>query len=171
MPGVRRWGHGRVDHLFLNNIAFPVRRGSLCRGREELGDYCWEIEVYCDESPQLDYRNWTDDREEGPDDWLAGAGLLLCAQRLPLRVSSPDELIGRTYLFPPTLDDDAADWPTDLGWPFFFLYVWEGYATSQMRVVFLGKRDHQYRVEITGGYGGNYELRVAAWLDWQGRCA
>jgi len=43
-----------MDFLFLNDIAFPVRRGVLSRGRKELGDYCWELEIYCDESPQLD---------------------------------------------------------------------------------------------------------------------
>lgn len=160
-----------MDYLFLNTIAFPVRRGVLFRGREELGDYCWELEVYCDESPQLNFRNWLDDREEGPDNLLAGAEPLLSAQRLPLRVRTPDELIGREYLFPPTPEPDPPDWDTALGWPFFFLYVWEGCPTSQMRVAFTGKRDRQYRVEITGEYfnsGVSYALLVQAWLDWQG---
>jgi hypothetical protein len=160
-----------VDQLCLNTIGFPVQRGTLYRGREELGDYCWEVEIYCEESPQLDYRNWPDDREEGPDDWLAGTGLLLSAQRLPLRVQSPDELIGRDYLFPPTPEGSPPDYPADLGWPFFFLYVWEGFPTEQLRVVFTGKRNRQYRVEIAGGYvnsGLIYELRVQAWLNWLG---
>ena len=158
-----------VDQLYLNTIGFPVQRGTLSRGRQDLGDYCWKIEIYCDESPQLDYRNWPDDREEGPDDWLAGTGLLLAAQRLPLRVRFPDELIGQEYLFPPTPDPDSPDWDTTLGWPFFFLYVWEGYPTEQLTVAFTDKRDRQYRVEIAGKYLTSevpYQLRVQAWLDW-----
>jgi len=161
-----------VDHLFLNTIAFPVERGVLYRGREELGDYCWEVEVYCGESPQLDYRNWPDDRVETADDLLAGASPLLSAQRLPLRVQSPDELVGREYLFPPTPEPDPSEWQAaDPCWPYFFLYIWEGCPTEQLRVAFTAKRGRQYRVEITGGYsnsGVSYSLRVQAWLDWQG---
>jgi len=161
----------RVDHLFLNTIAFPVERGLLYRGREELGDYRWEVEVYCGESPQLDYRNWPDDRVETPDDFLAGTAVMLGAQRLPLRVQSPDELVGREYLFPPTPEPDPSEWEAaDLCWPYFFLYVWEGCPTEQLRVAFTAKRGRQYRVEITGGYsnsGVSYTLRVQAWLDWQ----
>jgi hypothetical protein len=152
-----------VDHLFLNTIAFPVRRGVLFRGREALGDYCWELEVYCGESPQL--------AGDGVDDLLAGAEPLLSAQGLPLRVKSPDELIGREYLFPPTPLPDPPDWDTALGWPFFFLDTWgKGCATEQLHVAFTGKRDRQYRVEIEGGYfnsGVSYTLRVQAWLEWQ----
>src|SRR5262245_38447496 len=103
------------------------------RRPNELSDYRWEIEIYCDESPQLDYRDWPDDRQEGPDDWLTGTGLLLGAQRLPLRVQSPDELIGRDYWFPPP-DDDPAEWSNDPCWPYFFLYVWEGYPTGPICV-------------------------------------
>ena len=66
----------RMDHLFLNTIAFPVRRGVLFRGRKSLGDYCWELEVYCDESPEFA-------DQEAPDDLLAGAAPLLSAQSLP----------------------------------------------------------------------------------------
>jgi len=154
-----------MDHLFLNTIAFPVRRGVLFRGRKSLGDYCWELEVYCDESPEFA-------DQEAPDDLLAGAAPLLSAQSLPLRVESPDKLIGREYLFPPPMPKpDPPDWDTALGWPFFFLYVWEGYPTEQLRVAFTGKRDGQYRVEIQGGYvnsGVSYALRVQAWLEWQG---
>jgi hypothetical protein len=160
-----------VDYLFLNAIAFPVRRGVLYRGRKDLGDYCWEVEVYCGESPQLDYRNWPDDRAETVDDLLAGAEPLLSAQRLPLRAESPDELIGREYQFPPTPEPDSPDWDTALGWPFFSLYVWEWCPTEQVRVAFTGKRHGQYRVEIQGGYfnsGVSYALRVQAWLEWQG---
>ncbi|OWK38086.1 hypothetical protein [Fimbriiglobus ruber] len=158
----------QVDYLFLNTIAFPVRRGVLSRGREELGDYSWELEVYCGESPQLDYQNWPDDRPETIDDLLVGAEPLLSAQRLPLRVRSPDELIGREYLFPPTPEPDLLDGVT--AWPFFFLYVWEGCATSQMQVTFTGKQDGRYRVEISGEYfnsGVSYALRVQVWLEWQ----
>jgi hypothetical protein len=153
-----------MDHLFLNEIAFPVRRGVLFRGEKSLGDYCWELEIYCGESPQFA-------TQDKADDLLAGAEPLLSAQRLPLRVESPDELIGRKYLFPPTPLPDPPDWDTALGWPFFFLYVWEGCPTEQLRVAFMDKRDNQYRVEIEGGYknsGVSCALRVEAWLEWQG---
>jgi hypothetical protein len=62
------------------------------------------------------------------------------------------------------------DCPAELGWPYFFLYVWEGVPTSQLRVAFTAKRDRQYRVEIEGGYPDGemvYKLRAQAWLDWQ----
>ena len=160
-----------MDFLYLNAIAFPVRRGVLSRGRKELGDYCWELEIYCDESPQLDDHNSPDDRPETEDDLLAGVPPLLSAQALPLRIESPDELIGREYLFPPTPLPNPPDWDTALGWPFFFLYFWEGSATEQLQVAFTGKRNGQYRVEIEGGYknsGVSYALRVQAWLEWQG---
>ena len=152
-----------MDHLFLNTIAFPVRRGVLSRGRKELGEYCWELEIYCDESPQFAELEYT-------DELLAGTPLLLSAQALPLRVESPDELIGREYLFPPTPLPNPPDWDTRLGWPFFFLYVWEGCPTERLRVSFTEKRNGEYRVEIEGGYtnsGISYALRVQAWLEWQ----
>jgi hypothetical protein len=166
----RKWCDRAVDQLFLNNVGFPVRKGVLYRGGQELGDYCWEIEIYCDEAPQLDYRNWPDDREEGQDDWLAGTEVLLSAQMLPLRVQSPDELIGREYLFPPTPEGETSEGPAGRGWPYFFFYAWEGAPTDQLRVAFTGKRGHQYRVEIEGGYPNGtvaYKLQVRAWLDWQ----
>jgi hypothetical protein len=159
-----------VDQLYLNKIGFPVEKGTLYRGAEELGDYCWEIEIYCGESPQLDYRSWSDNRVWEPDDWLAGTGLLLSAQMLPLRVQLPEELIGREYLFPPTLDGDEPDRPTDRGWPYFFLSVWEAFPTAQLRLAFTAKLGRQYRVEIAGGYpegGVAYDLRVQAWLECQ----
>ena len=112
-----------MDSLFLNSFAFPVRRGVLFRGRKELGEYCWELEVYCGESPQLTSRDEHDGLPETADDLLAGAEPLLSAQRLPLRVESPDDLVGREYLFPPSPVPDPPDWDTALGWPFFFLYV------------------------------------------------
>ncbi len=156
-----------MDHLYLNTIGFPVQKGTLYRSPAALSDYRWEIEIYCDESPQLDYRNWPDDRLEGTDDWLAGTGLLLGAQRLPLRVQSPDELIGRDYWFPPP-QDNPAEWSSDPCWPYFFLYVWEGYPTEPLHLAFTAKQDRQYRVEISGAYLSgevSYELRAQAWLD------
>jgi hypothetical protein len=159
-----------VDCLFLNDISFPVRRGVLSRGRKQLGDYCWELEIYCDESPQLDQDNWPDDRPETVDDLLAGVPPLLSAQALPLRVESPDELIGQEYLFPPAPLPDPPDWDTRLGWPFFFLHFWAACATEQLRVSFTNKRDGEYRVEIEGEYrnsGVSYTLRVQAWLEWE----
>lgn len=159
-----------MDQLYLDTIGFPVRKGTFFRGREVVNEYCWEIEIYCDESPQLDYRNWPDDRPEAPDDWLAGTAPLLAAQRLPLRVQTPDELIGREYWFPPA-EDDPSEWSNDPCWPYFLLYLWEGYSAEPLHVAFTDKRDRKYRVEISGGYdicGRIYDLRVQAWLDWSG---
>jgi hypothetical protein len=158
-----------VDQLSLDTIGFPVRKGTLSRNPTAKSDYRWEVEIYCDESPQLDFRTWPDDRPEGPDDWLAGTELLLAAQRLPLRVQSPDELIGRSYRFPP-VEDDLAEWSDDPCWPYFFLYVWEGSPAEPLQVTFTGKRERQYRVEVSGSYASGertYELQVQAWLDWQ----
>ena len=157
-----------MDQLYLNSIGFPVQKGTLYCSPKAPNDYRWEIQIYCDESPQLNYENWPDDRPEGPDDWLAGTPLLLAAQRLPLRVQSSDELIGRHYRCPP-LEEDPAEWSDDPCWPYFFLYVWEGYPAEPLHVAFTGKRDRQYRVEITGTHKSGertYELRVQAWLDW-----
>jgi hypothetical protein len=157
-----------VDHLYLGTIGFPVRKGTLYRSPTAKSDYRWDVALYCDESPQLDYRNWPDDHQESPDDWLAGIEPLLAAQRLPLRVQSPDELVGRVYRFPP-MDDDPADWSDDPCWPYFFLYFWEGDATEQLQVTFTAMRDRQYRVKIIGSYTSGdrtYELRAEAWLDW-----
>src|SRR3712207_8415003 len=57
----------------------------------------WCIEIHCGESPQLDYRNWPDDKEEDELDWLASAEPCLYAQMLPVPADAPDELVGRTY--------------------------------------------------------------------------
>lgn len=163
-----------VDHLHLNTIAFPVLRGELYRARDASDDYRWGIEVHCGESPHLDYRSWPDDRDEGPLDWLAGSEPYLYAQMLPLRVTSPDELIGRAYSFPQSPDDEPADWPRGIGWPFFCLYLMEHDLAHPMRVAFTERRGGQYRVEIAGGYpsgGLVHDLRVEAWLDWQAQDA
>ena len=159
-----------MEQLYLNTIAFPVLRGELYGGRDTT-DYRWGIEINCGESPQLDYQNWPDDREEQPLDWLAGFEPYLYAQMLPLRVTSPEELIGRAYSFPQSPDDDPPDWPRGIGWPFFCLYLMEHYWAHPMRVAFTERRGRKYRVEIAGGYpdgGVVYDLRVAAWLDWVG---
>ena len=158
-----------MDHLYLNTIAFPVLRGELCRGRDASNEYSWGIEVHCCESTQLDYRSWPDDRDEGPLDWLAGSEPYLYAQMLPLRVASPDELVGRAYSFPQSPDDEPADWPSGIGWPFFCLYLMEHDLAHPMQVAFTERRGSQYRVEIAGGYPSSglvHDLRVAAWLDW-----
>lgn len=158
-----------MDHLYLNTIAFPVLRGELCGGRDTTTDYRWSIEIHCGESPQLDYRNWPDEREEQPLDWLAGLEPFLYAQMLPLRVASPEELVGRSYSFPQTPDDDPPNWPQGIGWPFFSLYLMEHAWAHPMRVTFIERRGQQYRVEIVGGYldsGVVYDLRVTAWLNW-----
>jgi len=85
-----------MDQLFLNAIGFPVRSGALSRNRDESGVCYWCIEINCEESPQLDYRNWPDERDERELDWLASAEPFLYAQMLPLPVDSPDELVGTT---------------------------------------------------------------------------
>jgi hypothetical protein len=159
-----------VDHLQLNTIAFPVLRGELLRGRDALDEYCWGIGVYCGESPQLDYRSWPDDRDEGPLDWLAGSEPYLYAQMLPLRVASLDELVGRAYSFPQSPDEEPTDWPSGIGWPFFCLYLTEHELVHPMRVAFTERRGGQFRVEIAGRYpsgGVVHDLRVEAWLEWQ----
>lgn len=159
-----------MDQLDLNSIAFPVRRGELCRVHDASTDYRWGVEIHCDESLQLDDRDWPDDREEGPLDWLAGCEPYLYAQMLPLRAASPDELVGRAYDFPQSPDDDPQDWPSGIGWPFFCLYLTEHSLAHPMRVAFTEKRGRQYRVEIAGRYpdgGVIYDLRVEAWLDWK----
>ncbi len=163
-----------MDHLYLNTIAFPVLRGELLGGRDTTTDFRWGIEINCGESPQLDYRSWPDEREEQLHDWLASAEPYLYAQMLPLRVSSPDELVGREYTFPQSPDDDPPDWPRGIGWPFFTLYLFEHYWAHPIRVAFTGKQGIQYRVEIAGSYpdgGMVYDMRVQAWLDWQGEAA
>jgi hypothetical protein len=158
-----------MDHLFLNTTAFPVRSGVLSRGRDATTDYRWGIEINCDESPQLDYRDWPDDRKEGPLDWLASAEPYLYAQMLPLPVASPDELVGNEFSFSQSPKDVPADWPQGIGWPFFMLYLFEHEWAYPMRMAFTAKRGSQYRVEINGGYPVGdlvHDLRVQAWLDW-----
>jgi hypothetical protein len=158
-----------MDHLSLNTIIFPVLRGELSGGSDKTTDYRWSIEINCGESPQLDFRNWSDDRQEQPLDWLAGLEPYLYAQMLPLRVASPTELVGRTYSFPQSPDDESPDWPHGIGWPFFCLYLMEHVWAHPIQVTFTKRKGRKYRVEIIGGYfncGVAYDLRVAAWLDW-----
>ena len=73
-----------MDELFLNSVGFPVRNGTLSRNRDESDVWSWSIEIHCAETPQLDYQNWPDDREELELDWLAGTEPSLYAQMLPL---------------------------------------------------------------------------------------
>jgi hypothetical protein len=54
---------GSLDHLFLDTIGFP--KGHALRSPTAQSDYRWEVEIHCDESPQLDYRKWADDRPHG----------------------------------------------------------------------------------------------------------
>src|SRR4051812_17491818 len=99
-----------MDQLFLNSIGFPVRTSTLSRNRSEPNVRSWCIEIQFGESEQLDYRTWPDDREEGELDWLASSEPYLYAQMLPLPVDSPEELVGRTYSFPQSPNDEPADW-------------------------------------------------------------
>ena len=57
-----------MDHIYLNTLGFTIQKGTLCRSPKAPNDYSWEIEIYCDNSPQLNYWDWPDDRLEGPDD-------------------------------------------------------------------------------------------------------
>jgi hypothetical protein len=158
-----------MDQLFLNSIGFPVRSGTLSRNRDEADVYSWSIEIHCGESPQLDYRNWPDDREEDDLDWLAGTEPSLYAQMLPLPVDSPDDLVGRTFSFTQSPDDEPADWDRGVGWLFFCLYLFEHDLVYPTTVTFTERREQRYRVHITGSYRANamcYDLRVEAWLDW-----
>lgn len=161
-----------MDQLFLNSVGFPVLSGTLSRNRGEdaPGVRSWCIEIYCGESPQLDYRNWPDDREEDELDWLAGAEPYLCAQKLPLPPDSPDELLGQSFSFPQSPDDEPADWDRGVGWIFFCLYLFEHDLVYPMTVTFTERRDQLYRVKIAGSYSQvgkePYDLCVEAWLKW-----
>jgi len=157
-----------MDELFLNSVGFPVRNGTLSRQRDESDVASWSIEIHCAETPQLDYQNWPDDREELELDWLAGTEPSLYAQMLPLPVDSPAELVGRTFSFPQSPDNEPADWDRGVGWLFFCLYTWEHDLVFPTTVTFTERREQQYRVKIAGYYpanGTHYELRVEAWLD------
>lgn len=158
-----------MDQLFLNSIGFPVRSGTLSHNRGGGGVRSWCIEVHCGESPQLDYRHWPADREEDELDWLAGTEPSLYAQMLPLPADSPDELVGRTFSFPQSPDDEPADWDRGVGWLFFCLYLFEHDLVYPTTVTFAERRDQRYRVQIVGSYRvgeRHYDLRVEAWLDW-----
>src|SRR5262249_52549534 len=123
----------------------------------------------CGESPQLDYRNWADDREEDELDWLAGAEPSLYAQMLPLQANSPDDLVGQAFSFTQSPDDEPAEWDRGVGWLFFCLYLFEHDLVYPTTVSFNERRDQRYRVHVTGSYRVDqmvYDLRVEAWLDW-----
>jgi hypothetical protein len=119
-----------MDQLSLNSVGFPVPSGTLSRNRGEPGVRSWCIEIHCGESPQLDDCNWPDEREEQELDWLASAVPSLYAQMLPLPADSPDELVGRTFSFAPSPNDEPADWDRGVGWLFFGVYLFEPSTTS-----------------------------------------
>jgi hypothetical protein len=152
-----------VDLLHLDTLVFPVLRGSLSRLRDQSSDYCWCIEIHCGASAEAG------EGEESALGYVLGAEPYLYAQLLPLRVRSPEEVVGRRYSFPQSPEDDPADWEPDQ-WPFFCLYLWEHDYVYPVVLTFTAKRDGQYRVEIEGKYpvdGACYDLRVQAWLDWE----
>jgi hypothetical protein len=158
-----------MDHLFLNSVDFTVRSGTISRNLDETGVRSWSIDIHCGESPQLDYRSCPDDKEEDELDWLAGAEPYLYAQMLPLPADSPDELVGRTYSFTQSPDDEPADWDRGVGWLFFCLYLLEHDLIYPTTVTFIERREQRYRVKIAGSYPvgkEHYDLRVEAWLDW-----
>jgi hypothetical protein len=155
-----------VDFLRINDLAFPVLRGTLSRLRNESSDYCWNIEIHCGRSDQWDNPNTEVDEEL---EWLVGTEPYLYAQGLPLRVASPEELVRRRYDFPQTPDSPLEEGEPDQ-WSFFVLYLHEHDQVYPMALSFTEKRDRQYRVEIVGKYDANetsYDLRVEAWLDWK----
>ena len=150
-----------MDLLNLDRLAFPVLRGSLSRLRDESSDYCWDVEIHCGKSIEAE------EERESDLDYVRGLEPYLYAQLLPLRVKSPEELIGQRYSFPQS-PDGPADWEPDQ-WPFFCLYLWVHDYVHPTTLAFTGRRGHQYRVEIEGKYpvdGKCFDLRVQAWLDW-----
>jgi hypothetical protein len=155
-----------MDLLHLDTLVFPVLRGTLSKLRNEPSDYCWDIEVHCGGSDQWDNPNCQVDPEL---EWIAGAEPYLYAQMLPLRVASPEELVGRRYEFPQTPGSPSEDGEPDQ-WAFFVLYLHEHDQVYPMTLTFTERRDRQYRVEIAGQYPAIetwYDLRVEAWLDWE----
>jgi len=113
-----------MDQLFLNTVGFPVRRGTLSRNRDDSGVRSWCIEIHCEASPQLDGRGGPDAKDEDEQGGLvAGVEPYLYAQMLPLPAESPEELVGRSYSFPQTPDDEPAPWDRGAGWLFFCLYM------------------------------------------------
>jgi hypothetical protein len=88
---------------------------------------------------------------------------------LPLRVQSPDELVGRSYSFPESPFDDPATW--DCGqWPFFCLYIMEHDYLFPVTIHFKEKQDGRYRLHILGKYpcdGKEYDIEVETWLIWE----
>ncbi len=160
-----------MDCLFLNSIAFPVRRGTLFQGREQLGDYRWEIQIDCDSPPQPGGDYNPDYTTDDPHDVLSAAEPSIYAQMLPLCANAPEELVGREYHFPQSPDDEGQDYPVGLGWPYFVVYIWEHCPAGPMRVAFTGRDADRYRVDISGTWfdsGVSYDVRVQAWLNWEG---
>jgi hypothetical protein len=160
-----------MDFLHLHTDAFPVQRGTLSCLRDEPSDYRWCLEIHSGPSTQQDDPNRSDDTEEVEMAWLAGAEPYLYAQLLPLRVDSPDDLIGRRYTFPQSPEDDPPDWEEAEQWPFFCLYTSEHDYVHPVSLTFTARREGQYRVEIEGRLPIDdtcYDLRVRAWLDWEG---
>ena len=162
-----------MDSLLIGDYAFPIREGSLSKRKDEPGEYCWCIEVYCEGCEQLERRLQRRLKDEDSEDeelhWLTGAEPYLYAQSLPLRVKTAEELIGRTYDFPWSPDDDPPPGYSD-GWPFFCLYTWEHDLAYPMRIAFLTKQGGRYRVQIDGKYTMGeecYDLKAQAWLDWE----
>ncbi|MFO0959547.1 MAG: hypothetical protein U0800_19285 [Isosphaeraceae bacterium] len=158
-----------MDQLFLNSVGFPIRKGTLSRNRDDSVVRGWCIEIQCEESPQLDSRDWPDDREEDELDWMAGTEPLLYATMLPIPADSPDELVGRTFSFPQAPNDVPADWDRCEGWLFFCLYLWEHDLVYPTTVAFTERDGRRYRVKIDSSYPvgpGHDNLRAEAWLNW-----
>jgi hypothetical protein len=152
-----------MDRLRLDTLTFPVLRSSLSKLPKESSDYCWSIEIYCGASAGLE------EQEESDLDYVLGAESCLYAQMLPLRVISPDDLVGRKYSFEQSPDGSRGDWEADQ-WPFFCLYLWEHDYIYPTTLAFVAVEGRRYRVEIEAKYpvdGKCYALRVGAWLEWE----
>lgn len=151
-----------MDYLRIGEFSFPVKRAVLSRLSDSGSDYCWNVEIECDG----DASEVSEDDSDPP--WYVGTEPSLYAQMLPLRVSHPDELIGREYSFPQTPDDNPADWPEGLGWPFFVLYAWEHDLVYPSRIAFLERQQGRYRVRIESSHVcGPTSIRVEAWLTFE----
>lgn len=168
MAGVVDWAcediamNDSTGFVKLGEHSFRVKRAVLSRISGEKSDYCWNIEIECG----LDTTEIPEDGDEPP--WYVGTEPSLYAQILPLRASHPDELIGREFSFPQTPDDDPADWPEGIGWPFFVLYAWEHDLVYPSRVMFLEGDGGRYRVRILSEHAcGPTPIVVEAWLAFE----
>lgn len=147
-----------MDFLYIDNLAFPVQRATISELRNGEGDYRWCIEIHCGVT-----------KNPNDEHWLAGTEPYLYAQLLPLRVSSPEELVGRTYYFPQSPDDEPPTWESGQ-WPFFCAYLHEHEYLYPVKISFDEHRDNRYRILFEGKYpcgDESHEIKVQTWLVWE----